>query len=255
MPSRSAESPRRDSRSRSRSRSRTPVSVRSRSPRRSISPRSADRSRSRSRTPTPRAERYDRRNGGRRSASRTPSPAQPRSRSRSVSRDRGERGGGARGYSRSPARGGPPPRSAKVRSSALISLHAFGSHFMRADVFFFQIVIEKLTKNVTEAHLREIFAVYGSIQDLDMPMNRQCERYASTSSSSSSLIPLLNSHDQPRHRLHPLQHSHCRRISHRAHARSPTRRRRPGRIHRPAQTPLLALPAASPCRSGIFRRS
>ncbi|KAK7717893.1 hypothetical protein SLS57_006269 [Botryosphaeria dothidea] len=35
------------------------------------------------------------------------------------------------------------------------------------------IVVEKLTKNVNEDHLREIFGTYGRIQDLDMPINRQ----------------------------------------------------------------------------------
>lgn len=37
-----------------------------------------------------------------------------------------------------------------------------------------QIVVEKLTKNVNEGHLRDIFGTYGAIQELDMPMNRQC---------------------------------------------------------------------------------
>ncbi|KAK5145649.1 hypothetical protein LTR04_001240, partial [Oleoguttula sp. CCFEE 6159] len=32
---------------------------------------------------------------------------------------------------------------------------------------------QKLTKNVNENHLREIFGAYGAIVDLDMPMNRQ----------------------------------------------------------------------------------
>jgi hypothetical protein len=36
-------------------------------------------------------------------------------------------------------------------------------------------VIEKLTKNVNEEHLREIFGVYGQIRDLDMPINRNCK--------------------------------------------------------------------------------
>ncbi|KAI9787996.1 MAG: hypothetical protein M1816_007300 [Peltula sp. TS41687] len=35
------------------------------------------------------------------------------------------------------------------------------------------IVIEKLTKNVNEDHLREIFSNYGAIHELDMPINRQ----------------------------------------------------------------------------------
>jgi RNA-binding protein with serine-rich domain 1 len=37
-------------------------------------------------------------------------------------------------------------------------------------------VVEKLTKNVREEHLKEIFGAYGQIRDLDMPMNRQCKR-------------------------------------------------------------------------------
>ncbi|KAE9365447.1 RNA-binding domain-containing protein [Stipitochalara longipes BDJ] len=35
-----------------------------------------------------------------------------------------------------------------------------------------KVVIEKLTKNVNEDHLREIFGTYGQIRDLDMPINR-----------------------------------------------------------------------------------
>ncbi|KAK8071697.1 hypothetical protein PG996_005045 [Apiospora saccharicola] len=33
--------------------------------------------------------------------------------------------------------------------------------------------IEKLTKNINEDHLREVFGQYGPIKDLDLPMNRQ----------------------------------------------------------------------------------
>ncbi len=36
-------------------------------------------------------------------------------------------------------------------------------------------MVEKLTKNVREEHLKEIFGAYGQIRDLDMPMNRQCK--------------------------------------------------------------------------------
>ncbi|KJZ72562.1 hypothetical protein HIM_08086 [Hirsutella minnesotensis 3608] len=35
-----------------------------------------------------------------------------------------------------------------------------------------KIVVERLSKNVREAHLREIFGFYGPIQDLDLPINR-----------------------------------------------------------------------------------
>ncbi len=38
-----------------------------------------------------------------------------------------------------------------------------------------QIVVERLTKNVNEDHLYEIFGEYGRIDDLDLPVNRQCE--------------------------------------------------------------------------------
>ncbi|KAB8069284.1 hypothetical protein BDV29DRAFT_56429 [Aspergillus leporis] len=35
-----------------------------------------------------------------------------------------------------------------------------------------KIVVEKLTKNVTELHLREIFGSFGGIDSLDLPMNK-----------------------------------------------------------------------------------
>jgi hypothetical protein len=35
-------------------------------------------------------------------------------------------------------------------------------------------VVENLTKNVTKAHLHEIFGVYGDIIDLDLPINKTC---------------------------------------------------------------------------------
>ncbi|KAL8678521.1 MAG: hypothetical protein Q9186_005129 [Xanthomendoza sp. 1 TL-2023] len=43
----------------------------------------------------------------------------------------------------------------------------------RVDVATLGIVVEKLTKNVNENHLREIFGSYGPIKDLDLPMNKQ----------------------------------------------------------------------------------
>lgn len=43
------------------------------------------------------------------------------------------------------------------------------------NIILLQIVVEKLTKNVNEAHLREIFGHYGTIQSIDLPMNRQCK--------------------------------------------------------------------------------
>ncbi|RAL68540.1 hypothetical protein DID88_007267 [Monilinia fructigena] len=145
MPSRTP-SPAPRGRSRVRSRSRTPYSSasrytrsRSRSLRRSISPRSRSRSRSgvRSRTRSRGSAVGTARNGGGRyrseSRERSLSP-RGRSRSRSRTRERSESTGAS-------------ARSTKV-------------------------VIEKLTKNVTEDHLREIFGTYGEIKDLDVPMNR-----------------------------------------------------------------------------------
>ncbi|PQE05657.1 RNA recognition domain-containing protein [Rutstroemia sp. NJR-2017a BBW] len=120
-------------RARTRSRSRTPYSEYTR---RSISPRSRSRSRSRSVTRSPVGR------GRYRERSLTPR----RSRSRSRSESRGGRGRGRSG-SRGRGAGGEELGSTKV-------------------------VIEKLTKNVTEDHLREIFGTYGEIRDLDMPMNR-----------------------------------------------------------------------------------
>jgi RNA-binding protein with serine-rich domain 1 len=37
-----------------------------------------------------------------------------------------------------------------------------------------QIVVERLTKNVNEDHLYEIFGEFGHIKDLDLPINRSC---------------------------------------------------------------------------------
>lgn len=38
-----------------------------------------------------------------------------------------------------------------------------------------QIVVEALTRNVKEDHVREIFGKYGVIKDLRMPMNPTCK--------------------------------------------------------------------------------
>ncbi|KAH6718518.1 hypothetical protein DL95DRAFT_338442 [Leptodontidium sp. 2 PMI_412] len=82
--------------------------------------------------------------GNSRSASRPRRSITPRSVSRSPRRN-----GRYRSESRSVSRGRSP---SPIRST--------------------KVVIEKLTKNVNEAHLREIFGQYGQIRDLDMPMNR-----------------------------------------------------------------------------------
>lgn len=38
-----------------------------------------------------------------------------------------------------------------------------------------QIVVERLSKNINEQHLYEIFGQYGRIKDLDLPINRTCK--------------------------------------------------------------------------------
>lgn len=50
-----------------------------------------------------------------------------------------------------------------------------------------QIVVERLTKNINEDHLREIFGQYGAIEDLDLPMNRQCESLECTARQQDSV--------------------------------------------------------------------
>ena len=129
--------------------------------------RSVDRYDDRSRSPTPRRNRSPTPRSAR-DYSREPSP-----RDASLDRDRGRspprrNGGGrrslspapgrARSYSRSRSRTRSPTRSPSpvqpVRST--------------------KIVVERLTKNINENHLREIFGQFGEIEDLDLPLNRTC---------------------------------------------------------------------------------
>ncbi|KAK6068619.1 RNA recognition domain-containing protein [Seiridium cupressi] len=109
---------------------------------------------------SPSRERYARSVTPRSRYSRSPSPARRRrSPSRSVtppSRRNGRYRSGSRSRSRSWSR----DRESRGRSESPLR----GST---------KIVVEKLTKNINEDHLREIFGQYGSIRDLDLPMNRQ----------------------------------------------------------------------------------
>ncbi|KAJ5770782.1 uncharacterized protein N7511_002833 [Penicillium nucicola] len=121
------------------------------SPQRSLDqdrPRSRSRSvrRSRPLSETPRDTSQSPSHGRRdRHHSRTRSPSRGRTRSRSRSR------GGRRYHSKSDSRSltpnQSPPRSSKI-------------------------VVEKLTKNVTENHIREIFGDFGDIEYLDLPTNK-----------------------------------------------------------------------------------
>ncbi|KAG8359962.1 hypothetical protein FVEN_g2624 [Fusarium venenatum] len=89
-------------------------------------------SRSPARSPSP-----QRRNGRYRSRSRSNSRSRSPSRSRSRGRERSDRG----------RSGSPPTRSTKI-------------------------VVERLSKNINEQHLYEIFGQFGRIKDLDLPINR-----------------------------------------------------------------------------------
>ena len=152
-------------RGRSRTCSHTPTGakhqspVQDHSPRRSISPRSASRSRSPARTLSPRD--VGRRNGVKGGRARSRSPSRTPSRSRSEGRE--GRKYRDRSYTRSAS---PVPRSSKVVQQPC-------SDDRSTDVL--QIVVERLTKNVNEGHLREIFGAYGVIREIDLPMNKQCK--------------------------------------------------------------------------------
>ncbi|KAK4247653.1 hypothetical protein C7999DRAFT_41081 [Corynascus novoguineensis] len=107
----------------------------------------------RSRSRTPRSE-----------ASRSPSPSMERR--RFSDRD---------GNGRSPARNGRyrsrslAPRVGAVPAPA--ATRVVGATVAMGVVH--AIVVERLTKNVNEDHLYEIFGEYGEIDDLDLPVNRQ----------------------------------------------------------------------------------
>ncbi|KAL6882826.1 hypothetical protein HDV57DRAFT_461235 [Trichoderma longibrachiatum] len=131
--------------------SRSPSRSRNRSASRSP-PRSVD-----SPSPAGRRRRYDSRSLSRsrsRSRSRSVSISRSRSRSRSLSRSR----------SRSLT---PPRRNGRHRSSSRDSRSPSDS-----PPRYTKIVVERLSKNVNEEHLFEIFGQFGPIYDLDLPMNR-----------------------------------------------------------------------------------
>ena len=65
-----------------------------------------------------------------------------------------------------------PVHSCKMITNGGISL------FIDIELIFIpnmKIVVEKLTKNVTENHVREIFGGFGDIEYLDVPINKACK--------------------------------------------------------------------------------
>lgn len=50
-----------------------------------------------------------------------------------------------------------------------------------------QIVVERLSKNINEQHLYEIFGQFGRVKDLDLPINRNCELVPTRSHTPWSL--------------------------------------------------------------------
>jgi hypothetical protein len=88
------------------------------------------------------------------------------------------------------------PEAQRYRVS--LNLHAFMANQL-------QIVVEKLTKNVNEDHLKEIFAHYGTVQDIDMPINRQC-KLSFQFIRELQLTPVYSQH-KSRHSLHSLLQS------------------------------------------------
>ncbi|PHH77694.1 hypothetical protein CDD80_300 [Ophiocordyceps camponoti-rufipedis] len=100
-----------------------------------------------------------------RSATRSPSP--PPVESRSGNRRRF----GSPSQSRSPT---PPPRRPRADSRSWSRGRARDSREPSepSHPSGTKVVVERLSKNVRESHLREIFGHYGPIQDLDLPFNR-----------------------------------------------------------------------------------
>lgn len=181
--------------------------------------------------------------GRSRTRSHTPSHSQsprrsitPRSQSRSLSARRSVTPRGARGRSRSYSRSrsaDAAPRAPAVKSA--------------------KIVVEKLTKNVTENHLREIFGAYGPVQDVDLPMNRQCED--ALLNEHAGTILTIGSQHKSRHSIHHLYRYRRRRSCHRTHARRSTGWRGHQRLHRPPASQILPLSTSISSSSSTSRPS
>lgn len=114
------------------------------------------------------------------SRSRTRSRSHSRGRTRSRSRSRGARHYHSRSNSRSLSPNPSPPKSSKVglvRSGSENCPEEPSRANKKLTSIRNQIVVEKLTKNVTENHVREIFGGFGDIEYLDVPINKACKIY------------------------------------------------------------------------------
>lgn len=108
------------------------------------------------------------------------------------------RSGGARYRSESRGRSLSPRGRSRTRSRSRGRSESAGSVAAPKST---KVVIEKLTKNVTEDHLREIFGSFGEIKDLDVPMNRSFNTnrgtayilYVSPSSAESAIAHMHES--------------------------------------------------------------
>ncbi|CAG7931863.1 unnamed protein product [Penicillium olsonii] len=104
-----------------------------------------------------------------RSAGRSRSVSRGRTRSRS--RSRGARHYHSRSGSRSLSPNSGPPKSSKVAARPVPEIRP-SFRGIQLICIHNQIVVEKLTKNVTEDHVREIFGGFGDIEYLDVPINK-----------------------------------------------------------------------------------
>ena len=178
-----------------------------------------------------------------RSAGRSRSVSRGRTRSRS--RSRGARHYDSRSGSRSLSPNSGPPKSSKVGARPVPEIRP-SFRGIQLNCIHNQIVVEKLTKNVTEDHVREIFGGFGDIEYLDVPINKACKAHRRLRWSKSILIISLaiSSHDQPRHRIHSLLRSRRRRSSHCSYARSPARWGDLECLNSSSPTKVLTLPSS-----------
>ncbi|KAH9462685.1 hypothetical protein MJO28_002554 [Puccinia striiformis f. sp. tritici] len=137
--------------------------------------RSASGSRRSSRGASPKIRHSDSRSM---SLSRSSSENRSRSRSYSRSRSRSPRRTRARSYSGSPSRSRSRSRSGSYSSysSRSDSRESIGRNGGGSKL----VEVSKLTKNVTAEHIQEIFKVYGTIKEVDLPIVRQIGSHRGT---------------------------------------------------------------------------